>query len=246
MCGCRRPKRHRVGRRLREVGPEGAALQDEIVSLCHDAGLSLLGPNCIGQINTQVTGHGELRLVHARHRHAAGRQHLDDRPKRGTRDHGRWHTPAPPVSDSATPSAPATKRCSPRPISSPPARDDAETDVIGLYIEGTRNGPKFIAALEKARDRGKPVVCCVAEVRRLPRALRPPTPAHWRAPPGCGVPYFANRCRRDPLARGAAGCGAADCERPEPAFCQGPWRRAGDLRWRKRGCSPPTNARRTA
>jgi acetyltransferase len=37
---------------FREVGPEGNELQSEIASLCAKAGVRLLGPNCLGLINT--------------------------------------------------------------------------------------------------------------------------------------------------------------------------------------------------
>ena len=37
---------------FREVGPAGAALEGEIVELCRKAGVRLLGPNCLGLINT--------------------------------------------------------------------------------------------------------------------------------------------------------------------------------------------------
>lgn len=37
---------------FREIGAEGDELQSEIVSLCAKAGIRLLGPNCLGLINT--------------------------------------------------------------------------------------------------------------------------------------------------------------------------------------------------
>ncbi|KPK76229.1 MAG: acyl-CoA synthetase [Phycisphaerae bacterium SM23_30] len=38
---------------FREVGAEGAALEGEIATLCREAGVRLLGPNCLGLINTE-------------------------------------------------------------------------------------------------------------------------------------------------------------------------------------------------
>jgi len=38
---------------FKEVGPEGAALEREIAELCRAGGARLLGPNCLGLINTQ-------------------------------------------------------------------------------------------------------------------------------------------------------------------------------------------------
>lgn len=37
---------------FKEVGPSGAALEDEIAALCRSRGVRLLGPNCLGLINT--------------------------------------------------------------------------------------------------------------------------------------------------------------------------------------------------
>jgi acetyl coenzyme A synthetase (ADP forming)-like protein len=36
---------------FREVGPEGRELEDRIVSVCREAGVRLIGPNCLGVIN---------------------------------------------------------------------------------------------------------------------------------------------------------------------------------------------------
>jgi acetyl coenzyme A synthetase (ADP forming)-like protein len=35
-----------------ETGPEGAARQEELLEICRDAGMRLIGPNCLGIINT--------------------------------------------------------------------------------------------------------------------------------------------------------------------------------------------------
>lgn len=37
---------------FKEVGPEGARLEREIANLCHSSGARLMGPNCLGLINT--------------------------------------------------------------------------------------------------------------------------------------------------------------------------------------------------
>jgi acyl-CoA synthetase (NDP forming) len=140
-----------------EGGPEGVALQDEVVRICSAAGISLLGPNCIGLINTALpltasfasfmrdvdslpTGNismigqsGGLVTMAMAHASAAG---FGFRYAISTGN------------EAVLTAADFIAACV----------DDARTEVIALYIEGTKNGPKFIAALEKARAAGKPVV----------------------------------------------------------------------------------------
>ncbi len=43
---------------FREIGPAGAALEDEVVGICRRAGIRLVGPNCMGILNTEP----EVRL----------------------------------------------------------------------------------------------------------------------------------------------------------------------------------------
>jgi acetyltransferase len=43
---------------FREVGPEGRAVEDRIVAMCREAGVRMVGPNCLGVINP----HGDIRL----------------------------------------------------------------------------------------------------------------------------------------------------------------------------------------
>lgn len=38
---------------FREVGPEGRAVEDKIVAMCREAGIRMVGPNCLGVINPQ-------------------------------------------------------------------------------------------------------------------------------------------------------------------------------------------------
>ena len=39
---------------FRETGPEGGRLQQELVGSADAAGMKLIGPNCIGVVNTQA------------------------------------------------------------------------------------------------------------------------------------------------------------------------------------------------
>ncbi len=55
---------------FREVGPEGAALEKELCSICLDNGIRLIGPNCLGIINTDETV--SLNASFARHKAKRG------------------------------------------------------------------------------------------------------------------------------------------------------------------------------
>ena len=53
MCGRRGVKGViMISAGFREVGPEGVAREQRIKDICHEYGLSLIGPNCLGVINT--------------------------------------------------------------------------------------------------------------------------------------------------------------------------------------------------
>ncbi len=39
---------------FKEAGPEGRALEDELIAICRRGGVRLLGPNCLGVINTAI------------------------------------------------------------------------------------------------------------------------------------------------------------------------------------------------
>jgi len=40
---------------FREVGPEGRAIEDRLVAMCREAGVRMVGPNCLGVINPHVS-----------------------------------------------------------------------------------------------------------------------------------------------------------------------------------------------
>ncbi|MBL0715774.1 MAG: acetate--CoA ligase family protein [Desulfosarcina sp.] len=42
---------------FREVGPEGRAVEDRIVAMCREAGVRMVGPNCLGVINPHPSVH---------------------------------------------------------------------------------------------------------------------------------------------------------------------------------------------
>ena len=41
---------------FKEIGPEGAALEGQLRDKVHAAGIPLIGPNCLGVINTDPDG----------------------------------------------------------------------------------------------------------------------------------------------------------------------------------------------
>jgi len=51
-----------------EVGGEGVALQDELVAICSESGMRLIGPNCMGIVNTEpgVSLNGQFAPVSSR------------------------------------------------------------------------------------------------------------------------------------------------------------------------------------
>ena len=54
---------------FKEVGEEGARLEQEIADLCHSSGARMMGPNCLGLINT----HHKMNASFASHMPAVGR-----------------------------------------------------------------------------------------------------------------------------------------------------------------------------
>ena len=54
---------------FRETGAEGATLESEIAATCRAAGVRLLGPNCLGLINS----HHKMNASFAKHTPRAGR-----------------------------------------------------------------------------------------------------------------------------------------------------------------------------
>lgn len=140
-----------------EGGAEGAALQREVVATCREHGVRLLGPNCLGVFNTElpltasfaslldeieallpggisVVGQsGGLVTMAIEHARRAG---FGFRYAVSTGNEAVLT-----VADFIAAFA-----------------EDAATKVIGLYLEGTRDGDQLAASLALARDRGKPVV----------------------------------------------------------------------------------------
>jgi acetyltransferase len=137
--------------------PEGRALQDELMALCRETGFALLGPNCIGIVETHAPmiasfastmlaadriPKGNISMVSQSGGMATVGQAMAERLGYGFR-----------YMISTGNEAVLT------------AADflyalvgDPETKVITAYIEGAHDGDKFAAALRAARDARKPVL----------------------------------------------------------------------------------------
>jgi acyl-CoA synthetase (NDP forming) len=142
---------------LAEAGGEGAELQRALVALCREKSFVLCGPNCVGVINatTPVAATFSTALLEIEalrpgaismvcqsggiattsfsmvQQAGFGFRYLVSSGNEAVVDFADYlHAFA----------------------------EDPSTRVIGGYLEGITDGPKFVRALEEARERGKPVV----------------------------------------------------------------------------------------
>ena len=142
---------------LGEAGAEGIELQRSLVALCRERGLVLCGPNCVGVINattpvaatfstaleeidalrpggiSMVAQSGGIATTAFSMVQQAGFgcRYLVSSGNEALVDFADWlHAFA----------------------------EDPKTEIIGGYLEGIADGPRFVCALETARDRGKRVV----------------------------------------------------------------------------------------
>ena len=139
-----------------ETGAEGAARQAEIARIVQQAGIPMIGPNCLGVMNgnrrmlassTVVMGGRDLPAGNygfATQSGALGTYWLDMSMKAGLGVSSWISTGNEADVDLAA--------CLDYLV------EDEETEVIGLYIEGVRDGAAFRAAARKAFERRKPVL----------------------------------------------------------------------------------------
>ncbi|EAQ02446.1 putative pimeloyl-CoA synthetase [Pseudooceanicola batsensis HTCC2597] len=139
-----------------EIGPEGVARQAEISKIVQDAGIPMIGPNCLGIMNgnhkmlassTVVMGGRKLpggNYGFISQSGALGTYWLDMSMKAGLGVSSWISTGNEADVDLAA--------CLDYLV------EDDETEVIGLYIEGVRDGAAFRAAARKAFERRKPVL----------------------------------------------------------------------------------------
>jgi acyl-CoA synthetase (NDP forming) len=139
-----------------EVGPAGGALQDRIAMIARESGMRVLGPNCLGLFSTEngfyptftttldrgLPKPGRLSIVSQSG--AFGSHIFFTAILRGL-GMRYWIATGNEVDVDVA-------ECLHW------VAEDPGTDVIMAYTEGVKHGPRFIAALEAARARRKPVI----------------------------------------------------------------------------------------
>ena len=139
-----------------EVGPAGVALQDRIAAIARDSGMRILGPNCLGLFNTEIGLYPTFSTTLDRGLPRPGRisivtqsgafgSHLFFTAIGRGLGMRYWITTGNEVDVDVA-------ECLHW------VAEDPGTDVIMAYTEGVKHGPRFIAALEAARARRKPVI----------------------------------------------------------------------------------------
>ena len=136
-----------------EVGTGGPARQAELLRICRAYGMRLVGPNCIGVINTDPAAplNATFGPLHA----AARADRHGDAERRARPGRDRLHRGA-----RAGLLEPGVDGQQGRYLGQRPARllaHDPRTDVILLYLESFGNPRKF-ARLARAIGRSKPIV----------------------------------------------------------------------------------------
>ncbi len=140
-----------------EAGAQGVERQRRLVEICNDTGFNLCGPNCLGIVNSwqpmiasfsaalveaETLMQGSISMVSQSGGTGATTQALANREGVGFRYIiSTGNEAVLQLADYVSALV-----------------DDAETKVIAVYLEGCYDGPRLIAAFNKARVAGKPVV----------------------------------------------------------------------------------------
>ena len=139
-----------------EMGPRGADLESRIVAIAHEAGMRLIGPNCLGLLNT----HASLAL-----NSSPAMQNTPMRPgrigflsqsgalmatayNRGVQD-GATFSCAVSIGNQADLELADFMEF---------MVEDVHTEVVTLYVEGFKNPSRFLHAARRLRAAGKPVL----------------------------------------------------------------------------------------
>jgi acetyltransferase len=140
-----------------EVGEEGAAMQEALLTACRETGFTLVGPNCLGIIDasnamvatfasflieSDVLIPGNIAMISQSGGLATMAQAMAQRKGMGF---------------SLTVSTGNEAMLTVADYIQAVASDEA-TKIVAAYVEGVRDGPRFIEAVSAARAAGKPVV----------------------------------------------------------------------------------------
>jgi acyl-CoA synthetase (NDP forming) len=148
-----------------EADAEGRARQDAIAAICRDASMALCGPNCMGVISPHVPSLVYIQALHDSTRLAGNVGMISQSGSicigllTDCRRFG-WSQ----VISSGNEAVVAAVDFLEYLI------DDPTTRVIAMFLETVREPERFVAALDRAADRGKPVV--VLKVGRSDRTRR--------------------------------------------------------------------------
>ena len=192
----RRQGRARARRRLRRLrarpGEEGAARQHELLASAAPRGMRLVGPNCLGVINTDPAVRLNATLRARRRRRPATSRFLS---QSGALGHRRRSTPrATRASGCRRSSRSATRPTCRATTSSPSGSRTTRTDVVLLYLESFGNPRKFARVARRVAAR-KPIVAVKGGRSAAGRARR-----RRRTPARCWPPPTppSTRCSRRP------------------------------------------------
>ena len=136
-----------------EIGHEGEAMQREIAGICREAGMSLCGPNCMGVLNPparSTTFKQEVRDPEALIGNVALISQSGSVAASLLADLRRFGFSL--VVSSGNEAVNDTASYIEFAI------DDPNTKVIATFTESVRNPDRYIAALDRAADKGKPVI----------------------------------------------------------------------------------------
>ena len=148
-----------------EADAEGRRRQDEITAICREAGIALCGPNCMGVISPHVPS---LVYIQALQNPAPLAGNVGLISQSGSiciglltdwRRFG-WSHVISSGNEAVLPAADFLEYLI----------DDPTTKVVAMFLETVREPERFVAALDRAADRGKPVV--VLKVGRSERTRR--------------------------------------------------------------------------
>jgi acyl-CoA synthetase (NDP forming) len=136
-----------------ELGADGKKLQSDIVGLCREAGIALCGPNCMGVLNPPARSTTFKQFVRTTQGLAGNIALISQSGSVAASvlaDLRRFGFSL--VVSAGNEAVVSTARYIEHAI------DDPNTKVIATFTETVRDAERYVAALDRAADRGKPVI----------------------------------------------------------------------------------------